>query len=66
VCIGALIDLNELECGRAASLAVRWSGEESHGSMVQVLAAHPDVSTWRRSSMRFSLLSGRHRLTYHA
>ncbi|KAL4938015.1 hypothetical protein BDV06DRAFT_232189 [Aspergillus oleicola] len=43
VCIGALIDSNELERGRAGSLAVRWSGDEGQSCMGQVLAAHPDA-----------------------
>ncbi|KAL4799163.1 putative polyketide synthase [Aspergillus venezuelensis] len=43
VCVGALVDLNELERGRAASLAVRWSGEEGYSSMEKVLAVHPEA-----------------------
>nr|BCD52390.1 polyketide synthase SptM [Aspergillus sp.] len=43
VCVGALVDLNELERGRAASLAVRWSGEEGYSCMEKVLAAHPEA-----------------------
>ncbi|KAL4966680.1 putative polyketide synthase [Aspergillus stella-maris] len=41
VCIGALIDLNEIEYGRAGSLVVRWSGEEGRLSMNKVLSSHP-------------------------
>ncbi|PKX88487.1 polyketide synthase [Aspergillus novofumigatus IBT 16806] len=43
VCIGGLVDLDELAVHRARSMAVRWDGEEDYDRLEQVLAAHPEA-----------------------
>lgn len=44
VCIGALVDLDEISRGRSKSMAVRWKTIEDYEHLVETLACYSDAS----------------------
>ncbi|GFF55249.1 conidial yellow pigment biosynthesis polyketide synthase [Aspergillus udagawae] len=43
VCIGALVDLDEMVSGEATSMAIRWESQESYDHLQHILTQDPNV-----------------------
>ena len=57
LCIGALVDLDELCHGRSRSIAVRWKCMADLKTLHQVLATYPNVRSHPPISMLFASIS---------